>query len=88
MRPSCCTRWFGTGSTPLSTSSLRPRSPAFGSSIRPGRWRTPADRDHCLQYMVAVPLIFGRLTAADYEDEVAADPRIDRLPRPDGGSRE
>jgi len=38
-----------------------------------------ADRDHCIQYMVAVPTIFGRLTAADYEDEVAADPRIDRL---------
>jgi len=39
----------------------------------------PADRDHCIQYMAAVPLIFGRLTAADYEDEVAADPRIDVL---------
>jgi 2-methylcitrate dehydratase len=39
----------------------------------------PADRDHCLQYMVAVPLIFGRLEASDYEDEIAADPRIDRL---------
>ena len=39
----------------------------------------PADRDHCIQYMVAVPLIFGRLTAADYEDAVAADPRIDAL---------
>jgi len=39
----------------------------------------PADRDHCIQYMVAVPLIFGRLTAADYEDRVAADPRIDVL---------
>ncbi len=39
----------------------------------------PADRDHCIQYMVAVPLIFGRLTAADYEDAVAADPRIDVL---------
>jgi 2-methylcitrate dehydratase len=38
-----------------------------------------ADRDHCLQYMVAVPLIFGRLTAEDYEDAVAADPRIDAL---------
>ncbi len=36
----------------------------------------PADRDHCLQYMVAVPLIFGRLTAEDYEDDIAADPRI------------
>jgi len=39
----------------------------------------PADRDHCIQYMVAVPLIFGRLTAADYEDGVANDPRIDEL---------
>jgi 2-methylcitrate dehydratase len=39
----------------------------------------PADRDHCIQYMVAVPLIFGRLTARDYEEEIAADPRIDRL---------
>ena len=39
----------------------------------------PADRDHCIQYMTAVPLIFGRLTAADYEDEVAMDPRIDTL---------
>jgi len=39
----------------------------------------PADRDHCLQYMVAVGLIFGDLTADHYEDEVAADPRIDTL---------
>jgi 2-methylcitrate dehydratase len=39
----------------------------------------PADRDHCLQYMTAVPMIFGRLTAADYEDDVASDPRIDAL---------
>ncbi|WP_201314207.1 bifunctional 2-methylcitrate dehydratase/aconitate hydratase [Dyella sp. EPa41] len=38
-----------------------------------------ADRDHCIQYMVAVPLIFGRLTAEDYNDDVAADPRIDAL---------
>ncbi|HEY3521991.1 MAG TPA: bifunctional 2-methylcitrate dehydratase/aconitate hydratase [Rhodanobacteraceae bacterium] len=38
-----------------------------------------ADRDHCIQYMVAVPLIFGRLTAEDYTDAVAADPRIDAL---------
>jgi 2-methylcitrate dehydratase len=38
-----------------------------------------ADRDHCIQYMVAVPLIFGRLTAEDYTDAVAADPRIDML---------
>ena len=39
----------------------------------------PADRDHCIQYMVAMPMIFGRLTASDYEDNVAADPRIDTL---------
>lgn len=39
----------------------------------------PADRDHCIQYMVAIPLLFGRLTATDYEDDVAADPRIDAL---------
>jgi 2-methylcitrate dehydratase len=38
-----------------------------------------ADRDHCIQYMVAVPLLFGRLTADDYNDDVAADPRIDAL---------
>ncbi|HEX7326093.1 MAG TPA: bifunctional 2-methylcitrate dehydratase/aconitate hydratase [Rhodanobacteraceae bacterium] len=38
-----------------------------------------ADRDHCIQYMVAVPLIFGRLVASDYGDAVAADPRIDAL---------
>ncbi|HEV2111641.1 MAG TPA: bifunctional 2-methylcitrate dehydratase/aconitate hydratase, partial [Gammaproteobacteria bacterium] len=39
----------------------------------------PADRDHCIQYMMAVPLIFGRLTAEDYEDAVARDKRIDAL---------
>jgi 2-methylcitrate dehydratase len=44
-----------------------------------GPLANPADRDHCIQYMVAVPLIFGRLTAADYEDALAADPRIDAL---------
>ena len=44
-----------------------------------GRLDNPADRDHCIQYMVAVALLFGRLTADDYEDEVAADGRIDKL---------
>jgi 2-methylcitrate dehydratase len=39
----------------------------------------PADRDHCIQYMTAIPLIFGRLVAADYEDKVAHDPRVDAL---------
>ncbi|HEX4300577.1 MAG TPA: bifunctional 2-methylcitrate dehydratase/aconitate hydratase [Gammaproteobacteria bacterium] len=44
-----------------------------------GELANPADRDHCIQYMVAVPLIFGRLTAEDYEDSIARDPRIDKL---------
>lgn len=44
-----------------------------------GPLNNPADRDHCIQYMMAVPLLFGRLTAADYEDVVAADTRIDAL---------
>ncbi|MEM7147267.1 MAG: bifunctional 2-methylcitrate dehydratase/aconitate hydratase [Verrucomicrobiota bacterium] len=44
-----------------------------------GPLHNPADRDHCLQYMIAVPLIHGNLTADHYEDETAADPRIDAL---------
>ncbi len=44
-----------------------------------GPLSNPADRDHCLQYMVATALIKGDLTAGDYEDAAAADPRIDRL---------
>ena len=48
-----------------------------------GPLANPADRDHCIQYMIAIPLIFGRLTAADYDDKVAADPvwgpRIDAV---------
>jgi 2-methylcitrate dehydratase len=44
-----------------------------------GSLYNPADRDHCIQYMTAIGLIFGHLTAADYEDGVAADPRIDAL---------
>src|SRR5689334_18537877 len=44
-----------------------------------GPLHNPADRDHCLQYMVAVALLKGRLTAEDYEDAAAADPRIDQL---------
>jgi 2-methylcitrate dehydratase len=44
-----------------------------------GPLANPADRDHCIQYMVAIPLLFGRLTAEDYEDKVATDPRVDAL---------
>jgi 2-methylcitrate dehydratase len=39
----------------------------------------PADRDHCIQYMTAIALIFGRLDASDYEDDVASDVRVDAL---------
>jgi len=44
-----------------------------------GPLKNPADRDHCLQYMVAVGMLFGNLTAEHYEDEVAVDPRVDFL---------
>lgn len=44
-----------------------------------GELYNPADRDHCLQYMTAIGLIFGNLTADDYEDKVAKDPRVDKL---------
>lgn len=44
-----------------------------------GPLKNPADRDHCIQYMTAIGLIFGKLTAEDYEDERAKDPRIDAL---------
>jgi 2-methylcitrate dehydratase len=59
--------------------TIRTHESAIRIIDKKGPLANPADRDHCIQYMVAVPLIFGRLTAADYEDDVAADPRIDRL---------
>jgi 2-methylcitrate dehydratase len=58
---------------------IRTHEAAIRIIDKKGPLANPADRDHCIQYMVAVPLLFGRLTAADYEDEVAADPRIDAL---------
>ena len=59
--------------------TIRTHEAAIRIIDKKGPLNNPADRDHCIQYMVAVPMIFGRLTAADYEDNVAADPRIDRL---------
>ncbi|GAB6849981.1 bifunctional 2-methylcitrate dehydratase/aconitate hydratase [Paraburkholderia kururiensis] len=59
--------------------TIRTHEAAIRIIDKQGPLANPADRDHCIQYMVAVPLIFGRLTAADYEDSVAADPRIDAL---------
>jgi 2-methylcitrate dehydratase len=59
--------------------TIRTHEAAVRIIDKKGPLDNPADRDHCIQYMVAVPLIFGRLTAADYEDGVASDPRIDVL---------
>jgi 2-methylcitrate dehydratase len=58
---------------------LRTQEPAIRIISKTGPLHGPADRDHCLQYMVAVPLIHGRLTAECYEDDFARDPRIDAL---------
>ncbi len=55
------------------------QEPALLIIDKKGPLTNPADRDHCLQYMTAIGLIFGQLTAADYEHDVAADPRIDAL---------
>jgi 2-methylcitrate dehydratase len=59
--------------------TIRTHEAAIRIIDKKGPLANPADRDHCIQYMVAVPILYGRLTAADYEDEVAADPRIDAL---------
>ncbi|MGB3288758.1 MAG: bifunctional 2-methylcitrate dehydratase/aconitate hydratase [Burkholderiaceae bacterium] len=63
----------------IASITLRTHEACLRIIDKKGPLNNPADRDHCVQYMVAVPLIFGRLTAADYEDAVAADPRIDAL---------
>ncbi|HET6419765.1 MAG TPA: bifunctional 2-methylcitrate dehydratase/aconitate hydratase [Geobacteraceae bacterium] len=55
------------------------QQPAIRIISKTGPLYNPADRDHCIQYMVAVGLIHGMLTAGDYSDESAADPRIDML---------
>lgn len=59
--------------------TIRTHEAAIRIIDKKGPLNNPADRDHCIQYMVAVPLIYGRLTAADYEDDIASDPRIDLL---------
>jgi 2-methylcitrate dehydratase len=58
---------------------IRTHEAAIRIIDKKGPLNNPADRDHCIQYMVAVPLLFGRLSAADYEDAAARDPRIDKL---------
>src|SRR5438105_82948 len=59
--------------------TIRTHESAIRIIDKQGPLSNPADRDHCIQYMVAVPLIYGRLLAGDYEDAIAADLRIDRL---------
>ncbi len=61
--------------------SIRTHEACLRIIDKQGPLNNPADRDHCIQYMVAIPLIFGRLTAEDYEDRVASDTRIDELRR-------
>jgi 2-methylcitrate dehydratase len=70
---------MGKGVSDIERIIIRTHEAAIRIIDKKGPLNNPADRDHCIQYMVAVPLIFGRLTAADYEDDVAADPRIDAL---------
>jgi 2-methylcitrate dehydratase len=59
--------------------TIRTHRAAIRIIDKKGPLANPADRDHCIQYMIAVPLLFGRLTAQDYEDSVASDSRIDAL---------
>lgn len=70
---------LGRSSDDIRTVNIRTHEAAIRIIDKKGPLHNPADRDHCIQYMIAVPLIFGRLTAADYEDNVASDPRIDAL---------
>ena len=58
---------------------IETQEPGMRIIDKTGRLGNPADRDHCIQYMVAIPLLFGRLEASDYEDGVATDPRVDEL---------
>ena len=63
----------------VETVKITTQEPAMRIIKKEGPLTNPADRDHCLQYMVAVPLIKGDLVADDYEEDAAADPRIDAL---------
>ncbi|MDE3202065.1 MAG: bifunctional 2-methylcitrate dehydratase/aconitate hydratase [Acidobacteriota bacterium] len=69
----------GLDSDAIQSITIRTHEACLRIIDKKGPLANPADRDHCVQYMIAIPLIFGRLTAADYEDAVASDPRIDTL---------
>ncbi len=70
---------IGKSAEDISKITIRTHEACIRIIDKKGPLNNPADRDHCIQYMVAIPLLYGHLTAADYEDEVAADPRIDAL---------
>ena len=70
---------LGATSHDIKTITIRTHEAAIRIIDKKGTLSNPADRDHCIQYMVAVSLIYGRLTAADYENNIASDPRIDVL---------
>jgi 2-methylcitrate dehydratase len=59
--------------------TIETQEPGVRIIDKTGPLANPADRDHCIQYMVAIPLLFGRLNASDYEDDIANDPRVDAL---------
>jgi 2-methylcitrate dehydratase len=63
----------------IASVTIRTHESAIRIIDKKGPLNNPADRDHCLQYMVAIALMNGQLTARDYEDAVAKDPRIDAL---------
>jgi 2-methylcitrate dehydratase len=69
----------GKSSDDIARVTIRTHEACMRIIDKQGPLDNPADRDHCIQYMVAMPLIHGRLTAADYEDDIAVDPRIDAL---------
>ncbi|MCX7121268.1 MAG: bifunctional 2-methylcitrate dehydratase/aconitate hydratase [Gammaproteobacteria bacterium] len=58
---------------------VRTQEPAMRIISKQGPLNNPADRDHCLEYMIAVPLIYGELTAEHYENHIAMNPQIDLL---------
>jgi 2-methylcitrate dehydratase len=70
---------IGAKSEQIERVAIETQEPGVRIIDKTGPLANPADRDHCIQYMVAIPLLFGRLEASDYEDQIAGDPRVDAL---------
>ncbi|MEO6915564.1 MAG: bifunctional 2-methylcitrate dehydratase/aconitate hydratase [Chitinophagaceae bacterium] len=70
---------IGRSTEDIASITIRTHEAAIRIIDKQGLLDNPADRDHCIQYMIAVPLLYGRLTAADYENNIASDERIDIL---------